>query len=290
MIDRLLINFCLILLAFWSLSFSWPVEKGRLTSTFCESRGDHFHDGIDLVCPDDRALSPEKGKLLYFWDKSIFPLEPYPGGGNYKVILHPGNIVSIYMHLHDFLKPASEYDRGAQVGTIGNTGHSFAKHLHFSLLDVQNRKSLNPLSFLKGDIRDTEKPKIEHFYIRIKERLVQLRDGSDVRFTRHYPMLVHIKDSVTGRERVGIYRIVAIFNGSKVLDISFDSLSISRQGLVAGKDIFSDLFDEKGYYKISGLKYRTGENRFKVYAYDYAGNRADKEFRINVRLDIDQLE
>ena len=111
-----------------------------------------------------------------------------------------------------------------------------------------------------------------------------------MRFTQHYPMLVEIGDSVTGRERVGIYRIVALFNGSKVLDVSFDSLSIDQNGLVSGSDTFADLFDEKGYYKISGLKYRNGENRFRVFAYDYSGNSSEKAFRVNIKLDPDSLK
>ena len=54
------------------VSFKWPVTNGTVTSTFCESRWDHFHDGIDMTSIDDKVYPVEDGKLLFYWDKALF--------------------------------------------------------------------------------------------------------------------------------------------------------------------------------------------------------------------------
>ena len=44
----------LIVMAMSFVSFRWPVNNGTITSTFCESRWDHFHDGIDMTSIEDK--------------------------------------------------------------------------------------------------------------------------------------------------------------------------------------------------------------------------------------------
>ena len=66
---------CIILLTLFNTSFRWPVENGRITSTFGESRWDHFHDGVDMTSIDNKIYPSADGKLIFLWDKSIFPIE-----------------------------------------------------------------------------------------------------------------------------------------------------------------------------------------------------------------------
>ena len=39
----------IIALAFALAAFRWPLNDGKITSTFGESRGDHLHDGTDMI-------------------------------------------------------------------------------------------------------------------------------------------------------------------------------------------------------------------------------------------------
>ena len=275
----------ILALAVLNLSFSWPVRNGRLTSTFCESRADHFHDGIDIVCPDNKVYPAGDGDLMYCWDRSLFPLENYPGGGNYVVIRHGTDICSVYMHLRDGVPLRQVCRTDCVTGTVGNTGHSFSGHLHFSMLDIRKRSSFNPLKEI-GAPDDSKAPVISEICLKIGERYVILRDSSHVRLTRHYPLLVRIEDTITGREKLGVYRLSAEINGEKILNTEFGALDYTGRGLISGGRLFGTIFDEKGYYRIEDIRYREGLNRFSFKACDYNGNCAQTTFSIDIDLDI----
>jgi len=167
--DRKLVLFSILILILSNLSFRWPVNDGVLTSTFGESRADHFHDGIDLISPIDNVYPIESGTLLYAWNKSFFPLENYWGGGNYKVLSHADGLLSVYMHLQDIDDLKQTYSESDVLGRIGNTGHSYGKHIHFSLLKQIKRESLNPQSILPS-YSDIKVPQILNFFIRIENK------------------------------------------------------------------------------------------------------------------------
>ena len=276
-----------LILSLFFLSFRWPVNSGRLTSSFGESRGDHYHDGIDLVCPDDRIFPVAAGRLLYYWDKSLFPLDNEPGGGNFMVLQHEKDICSVYMHLDQGAYPAVFADERESLATVGNSGHSFSKHLHFSLLDRKARESRNPLSVLPA-CDDKMKPVIGAMYLKIGEKYIQIREKSDIRLTRHWPILVDITDTVTGKEKLGVYNLKASFNGEQVCDVKFDKISFSREGLRVMGKTFPDVMDEKGYYIIGGIKHRHGANTLNVEVSDFSGNTISKTFSYDADLDLEQ--
>jgi hypothetical protein len=280
-----LILFSILILVLSNLSFRWPVDNGVITSTFGESRGDHFHDGIDMTSPVDNVYPVERGTLLYAWNKSFFPLENYWGGGNYKIIAHDNGIMSVYMHLQDIDNLKQTYSISDVVGLIGNTGHSYGKHIHFSILDHQKKESINPMKFLPVH-NDSKAPEVYNFYIKIDDRYIRINDNSDIRLTKHYPMLVEIKDTIKGHENLGIYRIKAMFNGKEAANQEFSAIDYSSNGLIVNNRIFSDLFDEKGYYKLTGLVFNEGTNTLNVSVSDFNGNTSEKIFTINVNLDI----
>ncbi len=277
----------LIMLSLSFVSFRWPVNNGTITSSFCESRWDHFHDGMDMTSVDDRIYPVESGTLVFYWDKALFPLDNYPGGGNYKILAHRNGMYSIYMHLENGLSSKSTYTKDDPLGLMGNTGHSMNKHIHFSLLQAKQRVSVNPFSYLPAR-EDTKAPAVSDIAFHIGEKIIIVRDNSNIRLTRHYPLLVKITDAMTGRESLGVYRLVVEFNGKKALDKKFDALGLSKGRLTVDGRKFESLFDPKGFYKIEGLTYAEGENRVKVAASDFAGNTAEKEYTFNVKLDISQ--
>jgi hypothetical protein len=277
----------LIIAAFSLISFRWPVEHGRVTSTFCESRWDHFHDGIDIVSAETRVYPVESGTLLFYWDKALFPLENYPGGGNYKILKHRNGLYSIYMHLESGSPFRTVYTDRDPLGTMGDTGHSLNRHLHFSILNIKERSSINPYTMLPP-LPDKMPPEIREIAFKIGDKYVIVRNGANLRLTRNYPLLVRIVDSASGRENLGIYRLTVDFNGRKVLDYKCDILVFSNGRLNVGGRGFDDIFDRKGYYKIEGLVYAEGKNEFRISASDYAGNQTVKEYEFNIKLDMDK--
>lgn len=275
----------ILILAFSHLSFRWPVTDGVIKSTYGESRGDHFHDGIDMISPSDKVYPLEQGTLLYAWNKTLFPLENYWGGGNYKVISHGNGTVSVYMHLQDFEDLRQHYTESDVIGLVGNTGHSYGKHIHFSILNLASRESSNPLNQLTP-YTDVKAPEIMNFYIRIDDKYIRINDNSDIRLTKHYPLLVEIRDVIQGKENLGIYSIKASFNGKEVLNCNFDKIGFTPSGLAINNKNFIALFDEKGYYKLDNLTYQEGINTLHISVSDFNGNRAEKNFTVNVNLDI----
>lgn len=280
-----IVVFGILILAISNLSFKWPVIDGIITSTYGESRGDHFHDGIDMVSSTDNVYPVEQGSLLFAWNKSFFPLDNYWGGGNYKVLVHNDGLISVYMHLQDFddLKPV--YNESDIIGHVGNTGHSYGKHIHFSLLNPVKRESINPFQVLPVH-SDSKAPEILNFYIRIDDKYILIRDNSDIRLTKHYPILVEIKDTIKGSEKLGLYKIKAVFNGKEIINYDFSKIDYSKQGLVIDGKTFDNIFDEKGFYKLSGLVYNEGFNTLTVFVSDFNGNSSEKNFTVNVNLDM----
>ncbi len=268
-----------------NLSFTWPVTDMRVTSSFGESRGDHFHDGIDLVSNDARIFPAEEGRLVFLWDKSLFPLENYPGGGNYRILKHDSGYYSIYMHLADNPEFRTAYGMNDLIGEIGDTGHSSGKHLHLSMLNSESLKSLNPLLYFPK-VKDKEAPHIENVYIRIDDKYFRIRDNDTIRLTRHYPLLIDIYDSINRTEKLGIYKLVVIFNGEKVVDNEYSEIVLLKNGLTISGKSFQDLFDERGYYKVSDITYNEGTNKLLIRATDYSGNETSMSTSFKVNLDI----
>ncbi|HDP79338.1 MAG TPA: M23 family metallopeptidase [Spirochaetes bacterium] len=266
-----------------NLSFQWPAKEGTVTSIFGESRGDHFHDGVDIVSPDKKVYPIAGGTLVYLWNRGLFPLEQYPGGGNYAVVKHDGGILSLYLHLEDTSTFKEILTKNDALGTYGNTGRSYGKHLHFSLLKPVERTSINPLAVLPP-YPDEKAPEVKGAFIRIGDRYHGIREGASIVLTRHYPLLVEITDSARGKEKLGIYSIKVNFNSTGVLEINFSQLGYSKNGLTFSDKTFQDLFDEKGYYKIADIRYVEGINHLKVTARDYSGNETTKEISFNVNL------
>ncbi len=269
------------------LSFRWPVENPVITSTFGESRWDHFHDGMDVISPDRIVYTVNSGELVFYWNKARFPFDEYPGIGNCVILDHGDDVISIYGHLVDGIVPKSKYTDGDAIGSMGNTGHSMATHLHFTLYNRTAKKSINPFSVLPK-IEDAKQPVHVASWFRIGDRYVQLRDKGNYRITAHHPLLLEITDTISKRERLGVYKLAVQINERTVLDVEFNEIDSSKNILTVGGFVAQDLFDEKGYYRVADAKYVEGENRIKVIATDFNGNRMESALTISVHLDIRQ--
>jgi hypothetical protein len=287
MMHRIVANLSLILMALTFASFRWPVNNGTVTSSFCESRWDHFHDGIDMTSIDGKVYPVESGTLVYYWDKTLFPLDNYPGGGNYKILTHPNGFYSVYMHMENGMSTKKIYTQEDSIGLMGDTGHSMSRHIHFSIGNVGKAVSMNPLKLLPAQ-QDNRPPVVSELAFHIGDKYVIIRDKANIRLTKHYPLLLKVTDSMQGRENLGIYRMSVLFNGKKAYEKEFSILSSSKGVFsIQGKG-FDSLFDSKGYYKIEGLVFAEGENTVHVTAVDFAGNTTDADYTFYVRLDMDK--
>ncbi len=285
--NNFIFYFCFLFLISINLSFTWPFENARITSTFGESRGDHFHSGVDMISESMKVYPAEEGELVFFWDSSLFPTENYPGGGNYRILEHKNGYYSVYMHLEDSSSYKNIYIKNDIIGDMGSTGHSYGRHLHLSMVQINSKKFVNPFKIFPG-IPDNVKPSIEEAYVRIEDKYFRIRDKDNIRLTQHYPLLINIWDSANKGEKLGIFRLLITFNGEKIVDNDYSEIFMTNNVLkIAGRP-FEELFDEKGYYKASGIKYIDGVNRVSVAATDYSGNVSSRDLSFSVKLDMQQ--
>jgi murein DD-endopeptidase MepM/ murein hydrolase activator NlpD len=125
--------------------FAWPIEPVVVTSLFGKrihpiTKKYSAHEGLDL--------SAEAGQLITASARGTVISAEWAGGFGKRVeIQHPGNIITTYCHLSQFLvEPGTVVERGDPVGLAGSTGLSTGPHLHFEL--IRNGKPMDPLEEL----------------------------------------------------------------------------------------------------------------------------------------------
>lgn len=126
------------------INYIWPV-RGRINSPF-GSRIDpitgvySFHSGIDIK---SKRGTPVKlfadGKVIYTGWQKVY--------GNFVMIRHDNNLISIYAHLDTIsVEKNQTLSQGEYLGKVGSTGRSTGPHLHFELR--KNGKLIDPLKYL----------------------------------------------------------------------------------------------------------------------------------------------
>lgn len=124
----------------------WPTESRRITATYHDPTypfrnvlGEH--SGIDFGI---RTGTPIKAAEAGYVAKVALGTKWY---GNYIMIIHGGNITTLYAHLSSVSVKQDQYvTRGQQIGLSGNTGFSSGPHLHFEVRS--NGIPVNPLNYL----------------------------------------------------------------------------------------------------------------------------------------------
>jgi murein DD-endopeptidase MepM/ murein hydrolase activator NlpD len=131
-------------------AFRYPLRHFTLTSDFGIRKNPitgtvKSHDGLDLAAPSGtEVFATQSGVVTDVGNDSIY--------GNYIIIRHEGNWVSLYGHLSKFETSLhSVIQAGALIGRVGSTGQSTGPHLHFELR--QNGKAQDPGKYLfKGSV------------------------------------------------------------------------------------------------------------------------------------------
>lgn len=138
-------------LARGDILLNWPVDPGRgITAKFHDPtypfRHLFEHSGVDVRASVGTTVKAAAGGYVA-WNKRgrLY--------GNYCMLIHPGNIATVYAHLSRFVARADTYvDRGEALGESGGmpgapgAGLSTGPHLHFEVR--QNGIPVNPENFL----------------------------------------------------------------------------------------------------------------------------------------------
>ncbi len=109
----------------------------QITALVNDGRG---HKGIDFKAPKGTPVfSPFDGKILQVnWSTRY-------NGRCIRIVNEKTGWEGVFLHLSSVskqLKPGSTIKRGQVLGRVGNTGRSFAPHLHYQL--EKNGRILNP--------------------------------------------------------------------------------------------------------------------------------------------------
>jgi murein DD-endopeptidase MepM/ murein hydrolase activator NlpD len=125
-----------------SLPSRWPVrgpvnsEFGRRTGPFGAAE---VHAGIDIGAPRGTPVrAPAAGTVLFAGSQADY--------GVSVILDHGQDIRTVYAHLtRTAVKAGQAVERGALLGTTGNTGRSSGPHLHYEIL--VRGQPVNPRAF-----------------------------------------------------------------------------------------------------------------------------------------------
>ena len=118
----------------------WPLEHGRVTSSFGWRRKRHFHAGIDIVAPRGSRVSAVLDGTVIFAGRK-------PGYGRMIVLEHASGRTG-YAHLAEILvKKGEDVKKGELIGRVGASGRATGPHLHFEFRTLDD-EPMDPLRFL----------------------------------------------------------------------------------------------------------------------------------------------
>lgn len=285
---RIVFFFVAVLLPLWAnTGLDWPVEKDKkyqISSTFGESRLDHFHNGIDLPGEGMKVLTPRDGRVLYRIQTEFTPGEMPFGGGNTLIIDH-GDQWTGYMHLKsmaDAVLQSFKLTAGEKLGTSGNTGHSGGAHLHFFIYDAANRAMLNPLIVMPHTYyADTRPPEAKDWGVLLADKFASVNPDKGFRLTSDYPVYLLLQDHGLGKERWGVYEYKVSIDDKEVMSAKFDRIVFKDDAWQLGTgQSFEDVFF-KNYYSLTAQVRRS--KKVGIEAKDIKGNTFTKTYELKIQ-------
>ncbi|MFN3604891.1 MAG: M23 family metallopeptidase [Leptonema sp. (in: bacteria)] len=278
-------------------NFFCPIDQPNLsiTSTFGESRKDHFHVGVDISKEDLYVFPIQSGKILYYEFEGMHSRRFLSGSGNQVWLDHGMGFWSGYFHLKKFFSP----DKGIFINLkesfalTGNTGRSYGAHLHFFIFSDYGKKAVNPLSFVSCLEKDEVPPEIEYIAFlvpdggQMKIQSVVPNIVQELRLKQKRPLYVKVID-YNNQKRIPRmpYKIEWFFENTlevKHSFLTFDYLENTKEGfLLNGKYKFQDLYFKDLLY-LDTFNYVNGENKITIIAYDYHNHSTKKTFYMFIK-------
>ncbi len=262
-----------------ALTFQYPVKRGLITSLFGESRGDHFHSGIDFA-RSDFVYPIADGEVLFYSDKLKNPLVRNWGTGNYIALSHENDIRSYYYHLKDgsLSEDLTKVTVEDEIGEMGNTGKSIGSHLHLTVFDFKNDRIINPYDSL-SQIEDTKGPVIANLLFRINGRTYKIKNNSKLFYYGPLEIIIIAGDYKIEREKFIGNNVVGLKSLSLYIDdklfkkYNFNFLKQSDMDLVLDQGYrFDDIYGLSHNYKFGTFRAENKEHTFLIIAEDKNGN------------------
>ncbi|MBV6494109.1 MAG: hypothetical protein LDLANPLL_02135 [Turneriella sp.] len=275
-----------------NIVYEWPAEKNKknqISSTFGESRTDHFHNGIDLPGKGTKILAPREGRVLYRVTENSAAGEMPFGGGNMLVLEHTSNEANThwtgYMHLTSFSDAVLEnkpISTGDKLGITGDTGHSGGPHLHFFIFNPIERAMVNPL-LLMNDLyyEDTKPPTAKEWGVLLEDKFATINPEKPFRLSADFPVYIFLQDHGKGGERWGVFEYKVLLDGKEALKATFDRTFFKDgEWKLSNGYKFEDIFYRNYYSLTAGV--RRSKEVF-VEAKDIKGNTFTKKYALQIQ-------
>jgi len=292
-------EFCFILIFLFSLSqtnaqdnnvtenyFRSPLDIPLILSgTFGELRPNHFHAGIDFKTKGASGL-----KIYSVADGYVSRIKVSPSGyGKAIYIKHPNGYTSVYAHIMRYndkieaIVKKEQYSKesfaieifpetneilvkkGEIIALSGNSGSSFAPHLHFELRDTKTQKPQNGMNF-GFDIKDNIAPIIKEIKLYEKTNLKGVYNtekisvkgnngnyylGSNLETSNTFGISISTYDLLNGaNNKNGVYKIALIVNDSLVYRLKMDEFAFSETKYIKShSDFHEKIKNKKNFHK-----------------------------------------
>jgi hypothetical protein len=268
-------------------SFRWPVDITVLTATFGESRYDHYHNGIDLGGGEQDIYPVSEGRIIYREEEHT-RTDGFPAGlGSFMVIEHDRGLRTLYAHIKaDTMTESLIASESEPIGVIGDTGGSYGKHLHLTVIDREFDQFVNPLLLLPP-VLDTSDPIIRGLYMLQDGEMLLVSDDSVVR-PGQKELFVEAHDfcdNVSYYCPTAPYQIDVFVNGSELAHRMFEILRIDKETgelLGYGGMEFQNAYADEWLYRIGVVDIGEGTVEIEIVVKDFAGNRATSIYEIPV--------
>ncbi len=116
----------------------------EITGIFGEPRSGHAHQGVDFKAPVGTPVRSTIGGTVsrtdWNTDYNGHCVEVDIGGGYSQVFIHLDRLA-------EGIRPGAAVTPGGLVGYVGNTGRSYAPHLHYQINDLTSGYPVDPYIF-----------------------------------------------------------------------------------------------------------------------------------------------
>ncbi len=272
-----------LVMSFPLSAIEWPVQKKIVTGSFGESRGGHFHCGIDIGGGEQDVRPILEGELAFRYDEEGDYTSLPRGVGTFVALRHRDNILSIYCHMKNRSVPLDKksFTPSDRLGIIGETGYSEGKHLHLEIFDNETKSFLNPLSILPP-LADRQPPVIKRVLLKSGDSMFPLESGAKAPRGQGeiFAEVYDPREDVRFLWPMAPYSIRMALNGKEASKIVFDSLQVKDGRMVTGGMPLEagQLYASDRLIRCGSVELRGGESHLLIAVRDFAGNETVREF------------